>query len=270
MDTLIDSPRVPVIDLSLFEAGDPWRDHLAAQIDWAGSTFGVFQLIGHGVDPGPGETLIDLGRKFLGSQANEVDELSFGSQSAAGSASRCRHNHFPDLPGFRDAVHDYMTAVTGLGHKLMTTIARGLGLHDGYFVDRYTGNPTTLLRVLSCRSLRVSEDRTAEQRLLTFTRQDEAGGLQISCRDRWVEVPVVPGALVCCVGSVLRRMTDGHYMAVATRLSNSSVRDRLSLTFSFDPSPDFLQVEVGPLQTGTLRGKPWSATPEAARPGTCR
>jgi hypothetical protein len=29
------SRRVPIIDFGLFEAGEAWRDHLAAQIDWA-------------------------------------------------------------------------------------------------------------------------------------------------------------------------------------------------------------------------------------------
>src|SRR3984885_7192899 len=34
-------------------------------------------------------------------------------------------NLFPQLPGFRDAVLDYMTELTGLGHHLMSAIGRG-------------------------------------------------------------------------------------------------------------------------------------------------
>ena len=51
MISSIDPPRLPTIDLSLFDIGDPWRDHVAAQVDWAASTFGLFQILGHGVDP---------------------------------------------------------------------------------------------------------------------------------------------------------------------------------------------------------------------------
>jgi len=37
--------------------------------------------------------------------------------------------------------------MTGLGHKLMTAMARGLHLEDSFFVDRYSGNPVTSLRI---------------------------------------------------------------------------------------------------------------------------
>jgi hypothetical protein len=50
MSPLDDASHPPVIDLSLFEAGDPWRDHLAAQIDWTAAEFGAFGVVGHGVD----------------------------------------------------------------------------------------------------------------------------------------------------------------------------------------------------------------------------
>jgi isopenicillin N synthase-like dioxygenase len=52
MSSIADSPRLPVIDLSLFDAGDPWRDHVAAQVDWAASEFGFFYIVGHGIEPG--------------------------------------------------------------------------------------------------------------------------------------------------------------------------------------------------------------------------
>ncbi len=61
MITFLDPPRLPTIDLSLFDIGDPWRDHVAAQVDWAASTFGLFQILGHGVDPALIDTLLELG-----------------------------------------------------------------------------------------------------------------------------------------------------------------------------------------------------------------
>ena len=65
MITFIDPPRLPTIDLSLFDVGDPWRDHVAAQVDWAASTFGLFQILGHGVDPVLIDTLLELGGKYI-------------------------------------------------------------------------------------------------------------------------------------------------------------------------------------------------------------
>ena len=113
----------PSIDLSLFDIGAPWRDQVAAQIDSAASSFGAFLLVGHGVDSGLIDTLLELGGKYV----------------KRGSSS--------DLPGFHDSVREYATSLTGLGHKLMAAMARGLRLDDGFFADHYTGNPTTSLRV---------------------------------------------------------------------------------------------------------------------------
>ena len=63
--------------------------------------------------------------------------------------SMCRAPPPPpfDLPGFHDAVSEYAMTMTGLGHKLMTAMARGLRLDDSFFVDRYSGNPVTSLRI---------------------------------------------------------------------------------------------------------------------------
>src|ERR1700761_7200730 len=100
MISFIDPPRLPSIDLSLFDIGDPWRDHVAAQVDWAASSFGLFQILGHGVDPGLIDTLLDLGGKYLGRTACGTSDLA-------------------DLPGFQDTVREYTTTMTGLSHKLM-------------------------------------------------------------------------------------------------------------------------------------------------------
>src|SRR6202046_5286264 len=98
MVSFIDPPRLPTIDLSLFDVGDPWRDHVAAQVDWAANTFGLFQILGHGVDPALIDTLLDLGEKYVA-----LEEV--GAQRGART----------DLPGFNDTVREYATSMTGLG-----------------------------------------------------------------------------------------------------------------------------------------------------------
>ena len=65
MISFSEPPRVPAIDLSLFDIGDPWRDHVAAQVDWAASAFGLFQILGHGVDSALIDTLQELGGKYI-------------------------------------------------------------------------------------------------------------------------------------------------------------------------------------------------------------
>jgi isopenicillin N synthase-like dioxygenase len=233
MTSFSDPPRLPTIDLSLFDVGDPWRDHVAAQVDWASSTFGLFHIVGHGVDAGLIDTLLELSRKFIAQQESARRAPAEGRAHGAGLRA--------DLPGFRDAVHEYTTAMTGLGHKLMTTMARGLHLADSYFVDRYTGKPATLLRILDYPITlppAVGQGDTggdlADREFLTIVKHGETGQ-QVQFRGGWIEVPDVPGALLCYVGPVFERLTTGHYLSAVHRLSSRCAHDRLSVSFSFEP-----------------------------------
>ena len=211
MISFIDPPRLPTIDLSLFDIGDPWRDHVAAQVDWAASTFGLFQILGHGVDPVLIDTLLELGGKYL---ANPRD----------------------DLPGFHDAVSEYATTMTGLGHKLMTAMARGLRLDDSFFVDRYSGNPMTSLRIRDypVAGTPMAEPHDAADRgLLTIVKLGETEGQQVYFDGQWVDVPALPSALLCYVGPVLERLTQGHYVSASHRLSLGDGGERPSVSFAF-------------------------------------
>lgn len=211
------SPQLPTIDLALFDIGDPWRDHVAAQVDWAASTFGAFQLVGHGVDGGLIDTLLELGGKYVKRGVAEAD-----------------------LPGFHDAVREYATSVTGLGHKLLAAMASGLRLDDGFFADHYTGNATTSLRIgdypaaLSANG-QPDTDEAGSRRLLTILKPGDSHDLQVRLEDGFVDVPTVPGALYCAVGPVLQRLTHGHYVCAQQRLRRGGASDRPPLCFVFEP-----------------------------------
>ena len=281
MITFLDPPRLPTIDLSLFDIGDPWRDHVAAQVDWAASTFGLFQILGHGVDPVLIDTLLDLGGKYVA-----LEERAHGRGA----------KQLADLPGFHDTVGEYTTTMTGLGHKLMTAMARGLRLDDSFFVDRYSGNPVTSLRIREypvgrtrlaglsapavpalrtkltgipaggvptagapATSTRV--DAAADRRLLTIVKLGESEGQQVFFDGEWIDVPALPGALLCYVGPVLERLTQGHYVSAAHRLSPGAARGRPSLSFEFEPGSDAVLAPVASVRT---RSGGWEARPVAA------
>jgi len=222
MIPFVEQPRLPTIDLSLFDVGDPWRDHVAAQVDWAASTFGLFQILGHGVDPPLIDTLLELGEKYVALE---------GSRPGLGVGA--------DLPGFHDTVREYATTMTGLGHKLMTTMARGLRLADSFFVDRYSGSPVTALRIHDYPVLGpVFEARQGGGRgLLTIVKLGESGGQQVRLDGQWVDIPAIPNALLCYVGPVLEQLTGGHYVSAAHRSSLADSGLRPSVSFSFEPRP---------------------------------
>ena len=80
--------------------------------------------------------------------------------------------------------------------------------------------------------------------LLTILLQDDAGGLQVKSKSRWIAAPPVPGAFVCNIGDMLDRLTGGEYRSTPHRVLNESTRSRLSFPFFFDPN---FAAEVKPI-----------------------
>jgi isopenicillin N synthase-like dioxygenase len=158
-------------------------------------------------------------------------------------------NLWPDLPGLRETVLDYMAQTTALGHALMRGIALSLGLSADYFDSRYTADPLILFRIFNYPSWTgAGEDADraewgvgehTDYGLLTLLYQDRTGGLQVKVRGRWIEAPPVPGSYVCNIGDMLDRMTAGLYRSTPHRVAlNRSGRDRISFPLFFDPSFD--------------------------------
>jgi isopenicillin N synthase-like dioxygenase len=150
-------------------------------------------------------------------------------------------NLFPARPeGLHETVLDYMAALKGLGHRLMAGLALSLGLEESYFDDHGTGEPLTLFRIFNYPppdypNLWGVGEHT-DYGLLTILLQDDAGGLEVKSRSRWVPAPPVQGSFVCNIGDMLDRMTGGLYRSTPHRVRNLAPHDRLSFPFFFDPN----------------------------------
>lgn len=182
--------------------------------------------------------------------------LYFGDELAADDprvlAERPLHgpNQWPDEPAaLRPAVEAWMAAATDLGHRLLAAMARGLGLGDDWFARHLTSDPTVLFRIFryppvpgAAGGWGVAEH--TDYGLLTLLAQDDRGGLEVRTREGWVEVPPTPGSLVCNIGDMLDRMTEGRYRSTPHRVRPSRGGERLSFPLFLDPSWD---AEVRPL-----------------------
>ena len=160
-------------------------------------------------------------------------------------------NLFPDVPGFRETVLEYLDAMTELGHTLMRGIALSLGLDESYFRDHLTDDPTILFRIFHYPPLPRGSEETlwsvgehTDYGILTILRQDATGGLQVKSRGQWIDAPPIEGTFVCNLGDMLDRMTGGLYRSTPHRVRNLADRDRFSFPFFFDPNWD---AEVHPL-----------------------
>jgi isopenicillin N synthase-like dioxygenase len=285
------SASLPVIDLGASPAA------VARQLDAACSEFGFFYLTGHGVDLHLSERLVQLSREFFAcDQAEKLrihmsqggrawrgyfplggeltsgepdfkEGLYFGTELDE-SDPRVRagipmhgRNLFPEIPGFRTAVLDYMSALETAGQRVLALLAAGLRLDADYFRCHYTGDPTVLFRIF-----RYPPDDAAhngwgvgahtDYGLLTLLEQDTVGGLQVLNRDRWLDVPPLARSLVCNVGDMLERLTNGRYLSALHRAKNVTTRERLSMVLFLDPAFD---AQLAPLP---------GVAPDSAHPHT--
>ena len=152
-------------------------------------------------------------------------------------------NLFPDVPQFRATVLDFMSALEAAGQRVLSLLAAGLRLDANYFQRLYTGDPTVLFRIF-----RYPPDDVArsgwgvgahtDYGLLTLLQQDTVGGLQVLNRDRWLDVPPLADSLVCNVGDMLERLTNGRYLSALHRAKNLTTRERLSMVLFLDPAFD--------------------------------
>lgn len=273
-----DLASVPVIDVAALEGGADACAHVAGQIGGACRAHGFFYVVGHGVDPALVQRLARLARAFFAQDLATKQRIAMihggrawrgyfavGDELTSGVPDRKEGlylgdelasdhplvrartpvhgaNLFPDLPGFRETVLEYIAAVTALGHRVMSGIARSLDLDPDYFARRYTAEPLILFRIFNYpapASSRVGEWGVGEHTdygLLTLLLQDDNGGLEVHTDVGWIDAPPVPDSFVCNIGDMLDRMTRGLYRSTPHRVRASARRDRLSFPLFFDPS----------------------------------
>lgn len=290
-----DLSSIPVVDVSALVSSHGDAHVVAAEIGRACRESGFFYIVGHGVDEKLARRLEQLSRQFFSQdvetklairmerggrawrgyfpvgaeltlgQPDQKEGIYFGAElpddhpKVIAGEPLHGQNLFPDIPGFRQAVLDYMDAMTRLGHALMEGIALSLGLEASYFAQRYTQDPFILFRIFHYPSLSrgnnssESEDRRmwsvgehTDYGILTMLRQDNTGGLQVKSHDRWIDAPPIAESLVCNIGDMLDRMTGGICRSTPHRVSNCSDRGRLSFPFFFDPNFD---AQVRPINT---------------------
>lgn len=175
-------------------------------------------------------------------------------------------NLWPEAPGFRDATLAWFAACHDLGMRLHRAFALDLGQEEAFFADKLD-RPIATLRLLRYPTggdpgvLGAGEH--TDYGNLTILATDGTPGLEVRRRDGgWVEVPDVPGALVCNIGDCLMRWSNGTYASTPHRVRNPA-RERYSAAFFLDPNPDAV-VAALPGTTGPDRPAGWPPVTGAA------
>jgi isopenicillin N synthase-like dioxygenase len=154
-----------------------------------------------------------------------------------------------EIAGFRAAGEALFAAFDRVGLRLLSAIARYLGLDPDFF-DDVVKDGNSILRLLhyppvgaDAPGIRAAahEDINAVTLLLGA----EEGGLELLDRDgRWLAVDIRPGEMVVNIGDMLERLTNGRLPSTSHRVANPSPERRglarYSMPFFLHFRPDYL------------------------------
>ncbi|KAL9247812.1 hypothetical protein vseg_021202 [Gypsophila vaccaria] len=167
---------------------------------------------------------------------------------------------WPHTPSsFRKLLHEYTMKVHGVHKVLIQAMAKCLELEEDRLVQEYGEKMAIAARINyypQCpnpgliRASRMHSDASAITLLLP---DKQVGGLQILKDDIWLQVPIIPHALVVNVGDQMEIMTNGIYKTSVHRVVANSTEERISLAMFCAPEPE---KEIGPLKQLLTQNRP--------------
>ncbi|MDX2416789.1 MAG: 2-oxoglutarate and iron-dependent oxygenase domain-containing protein [Xanthomonadales bacterium] len=168
-------------------------------------------------------------------------------------------NVWPDIPGFRDAVHAYYDAVTAMARTLGEAFSGMLGMERG-FINRHSGEraPRTMrLLHYPANDAPVNERNVgiaAHTDFECFTIINQtASGLELTNADgEWCQAPSDISTFTVMLGDVLEHFSNGYLKATGHRVVNTPWQ-RFSMVLFFAVDGDY---EVAPLEHFTSPDNP--------------
>jgi isopenicillin N synthase-like dioxygenase len=159
-------------------------------------------------------------------------------------------NVWPAQPeGFKETFLDLFAAFDTAGDKLLSAIARYLGLAPDWF-DPAVKDGNSVLRLLHYPPVpadapEVRAGAHEDINLITLLLGAEEAGLELLDRDgKWLAVKPPEGAMVVNVGDMLQRLTNHVLPSTTHRVVNPPPErrgnSRYSMPFFLHPAPDFL------------------------------
>nr|ABN79672.1 flavonol synthase [Rudbeckia hirta] len=264
--------EVPVIDLSNLD-----HQSLVASISEASKSWGIFQVVNHGI---PSELISELqkvGKEFfeLPQEEKEVIAKPIGYQGVEGYGTKLRkevegkkgwvdhlfHRVWPpstinyhfwpkNPPSYREINEQYAQSMIPVADKLLGLLSQGLGLEHGDMKQGLGGEDLTYMLKINyyppcpCPELALGVAPHTDMSSITILVPNEVQGLQVFKDDHWYDVAYIPNALIIHIGDQIEILSNGKYKSVYHRTTVNKEKTRMSWPMFLEPPPEF---EVGPI-----------------------
>jgi isopenicillin N synthase-like dioxygenase len=272
---------IPIVDLSAYRADQAdGRATAAAAITSALETSGFFGIRNHGADDAVIAAAFNASRAFhalpleqklaitinsghrgympmadqhraeaayanLSASFLSGVELSEDDPAVVQGLPMHSVNQWPDdLPGFREAMTAYHSAMWSVGMMLVDLFEAALEVEEGY-LSRCFKAPMAFIRALYYPP---APDTIPEGQFGSAPHSDfgfvtilahDVGGLQVEAPDgSWIDAPNQPGVLMVNVGDMLMRWTNDRFRSTVHRVINADGTERYSIPYFFDPGVD--------------------------------
>jgi len=273
--------RLPIVDLEeSLTGGAAGRRAVAAQIRAAVCDTGFLYVARHGVDPDLVTRTFAEARRFLAlplerkertkrrpdrrgyegleGQATGVymrpegvpivgdlkESFNFGRDRGPVTPKFAENQWPDDLPGFRETLEEYYTAVDGLAQHLVRLLALSLELPEDFFAEAFR-YPSATCRLLKyppqgpdAKPYQMGAAAHTDLGAVTILAQDEHEALELQNRNgAWIRATPVPGTFVVNIADMFMHWTNDLYRSSVHRvMNNTSNTDRYSIVFFFSPS----------------------------------
>lgn len=281
------APHVlPIVDITaLSSAHAVDRRGVAEALDDACRRSGFLYLRGAQLDALPRDRLLSIARdyfaqdhatkmdSYIGRSCNHSGYVPVGEEQFGGGTSDLKEafdvnndyshatgrrpllgpNLWPDMPRFRDEVLAYYRALSTIGRQLFAAFALALDLDEDYFAP-HLRHPPNQLRLIHYPPASGAEDRPGigahtDYECFTMLFATAAGLQVVDPAGRWVDVPLVDGAMVMNIGDMMEVLSNGRYLATTHRVKKVA-EERYSFPLFFTLDYDHV---VAPLVPGTAR-----------------
>ncbi|XP_015081811.1 protein SRG1-like [Solanum pennellii] len=270
--------QIPIIDLNLLlldPYSEAYKDEINKLLD-ALSSWGVFQVIGHGMSSSYLEEIRNLIKKFFCLSIEEKQKYGRAADGFEGYGNdpifvegqvldwcdRLFLTAYPqdqrnlqfwpqNPPNFMNVFEEYCNKVIVLTRTLLKIFARSQNLEDDAFYKEI-GEKTLVQARFNLYPKCPKPDKIlgvkahADASIITTLLQDkEVEGLQVLKDGKWYGVPTILHALLINVGDQLEIMSNGIFKSPIHRVAANSEQERISLAVFY--FPDY-EKEIEPLQ----------------------